>query len=300
MDAALPAKLRLVARDIKLSHTVFALPFALLAMALAAGSAGRLPTVTQVGLILACMVFARTVAMTVNRWADARFDAANPRTAGRALPSGRLTPRFMLAVAAASGLGFVAAAAGFYLADANPWPLVLSPLVLAYLAGYSFTKRFTSFCHIYLGSALALSPLAAAIAIEPAYLAHPAPWLLAALVAAWVAGFDIIYALQDVDVDRDAGLFSMPSRLGPGPALWISRGLHAAAAAAVITLAVVSPQLNALFAAAAAVTVALLVLEHALVWGSRQRHLHVAFFTLNGVISLLLGAAGIVDAVLRI
>ncbi|MFW6032211.1 MAG: UbiA-like polyprenyltransferase, partial [Phycisphaeraceae bacterium] len=294
---SLTSRLHAVARDIKLSHSVFALPFALLATFLAAGWTGRLPSLAELGLIVLCMVLARTVAMSINRWADASIDAANPRTAGRAIPRGAVSRGFVLGVAIACGAGFVLAAAGFWWLRANPWPVLLSPAVLAHLAAYSFTKRVTWGCHLVLGSALALSPLAASLAIEPGYLAALEPWLIAALVTAWVAGFDIIYALQDTEVDCEQGLFSMPSRLGVGPALWISRALHAFAAAALLHLGWHSDQLGGLFFAAAVATAALLILEHALVWGSKTHRIPLAFLTVNGVISLLLGAAGIAEVV---
>ncbi len=292
-------KLRAVAADIKLSHSVFALPFALLATFLAAAgpdvASPRWPALSVVLLIIACMVLARTMAMAMNRWADRVIDADNPRTAGRAIPSGRLSPRFMLATAIACAGLFTVAAAGFWFVDGNRWPVILAPLVLAWLAGYGYVKRFTALCHLYLGSALAISPVAASIAVEPGHLGQAAPWLLAAMVICWVAGFDIIYALQDVEVDRAQGLHSIPAKLGVEPALWVSRALHAAAAAALVALGWVTPQLGWLFAIGVWLTVALLVLEHALVWRSDERRIDMAFFTVNGVISLLLGALGIVD-----
>lgn len=303
MSAALPAepshglskKLAAVARDIKLSHTVFALPFALLAAFLSAGWAGRLPGVDEFVLIVVCMFFARTVAMTVNRLADAPLDASNPRTAGRALPSGRLDRRFVLATAGLCALLFIAACGGFWLLRGNAWPVILSPWVLAYLGGYSYTKHFTWLCHLYLGTALAFSPIAAVIAIAPGYLGHAGPWLLAGMVTCWVSGFDVIYALQDVEHDRALGLYSMPAKLGEENALWISRILHVCAAGCLIGVWHTSPALGGLFLAAACITVALLVLEHALVWRSKTHHIDVAFLTVNGVISLLLGAVGILE-----
>lgn len=288
-----------VARDIKLSHTIFALPFALLATFLAAGLVQRLPSLGEFGLILLCMVLARTFAMAVNRWADAGIDAQNARTLGRALPSGRVQRSTVLAIAGLCAAGFIKACVLFWLVFDNLWPAALSIPVLLVLAGYSFTKRFTWVCHLVLGFALALSPVAAAIAIEPGYLAQPTVWLLSAMVLAWVAGFDILYALQDTDADRELGLYSIPSRLGVGPALWISRGLHLCAAAALSATALVSAQLGTLFASAAGAAVALLLLEHLLVAGGETKRLNMAFFTVNGVISLLLGAAGIIDIVSR-
>jgi 4-hydroxybenzoate polyprenyltransferase len=291
-------------RDIKLSHSVFALPLALLATFLAAAdaSAGRphLPSAVALALIVACMVTARTVAMTVNRLVDAPLDAANPRTAGRAIPSGRLSRRFVAACALFAAALFVAATVPFWLRDHNPWPFLLAPAVLAWLCLYSFTKRFTWLCHLFLGSSLGLSPLAAALAIEPRYLARPEPYLLAGMVLCWVAGFDIIYALQDVAVDRAAGLYSMPARLGVGAALWISRSLHAASVALLLLLGHFSPSLGRGWAVGIAFIAVLLILEHALIWCSKTRHLDVAFFTVNGAVSLILGALGILDVVLRV
>lgn len=285
-----------IARDIKLSHSVFALPFAVLAMFLAAGWADRFPGFDEVGLIVLCMVLARTVAMAVNRWADGAIDASNPRTQGRAIPSGRVTSTMMLNVAILCGLGFIAAAGGFWVVRDNYWPVVLSPMVLAYLAGYSWTKRVTWLCHVYLGTALALSPLAAAIAIEPGYLCAPTVWLLALMVATWVAGFDVLYALQDMAVDRRDGLWSMPSRLGVGRSLWISRGLHAVTIAALFGVWWLGDGLLGLaFVTATAVTAGLLILEHIIAAGGRTTGIPRMFVTVNGLISIVLGAAGVFD-----
>ncbi|MEX0885714.1 MAG: UbiA-like polyprenyltransferase [Phycisphaeraceae bacterium] len=296
--ASLAERVTLLAGDIKLAHTVFALPFAVLATFLAAGSVGRWPHPGELGLIVVCMVLGRTVAMAVNRWADARIDATNPRTAGRAIPRGALSERFVLQSAIVCALGLVAGASGFWWVYANPWPMLLSPLVVFYLAAYSFTKRITWVCHLILGGALALSPLAASLALEPAYLARPPVYLLAGMVLCWVAGFDIIYALQDRNVDREQGLYSIPARFGAGGALWFSGVLHAGASALLVAVTLASGLLGAWFAAACAAAIVLLLIEHALVWGSRTNHLNVAFFTINGVISLLLGAAGVVDVLL--
>lgn len=292
------AKVGLLAADIKLSHTVFALPFALLGMALACGWAGRLPRWSEVGLILLCMVLARTFAMCVNRLADAQIDALNPRTQQRAVADGRVSRRFAAGTIAATAIGFILSTTGFWIMHDNPWPTWLALPVLGVLALYSFTKRFTWLCHVVLGFALALSPLAAALAMEADYLtAGAAPWLIAAMVLCWVAGFDVIYALQDVGVDRELGLRSMPASLGVVPALWISRGLHVSVLACLIAAWWSSPQLGVTFAIATALTAALLILEHALVWRSETHRIHMAFFTVNGIISLLLGAAGLWDIV---
>ncbi|MEQ9454219.1 MAG: UbiA-like polyprenyltransferase [Phycisphaeraceae bacterium] len=290
---------REIAADIKLAHTVFALPFALLGMMLAANAASRLPSLTEWALILFCMVTARTFAMTWNRWADGRLDAANPRTARRAVPTGRVSPTTMLAACLASAALLIFGAAGFLLLG-NPWPLIFSPLVILILALYSLTKRFTALCHAVLGVSLALSPLAAALAIEPAFLANPALWLLAGFVLTWVAGFDILYALADLEHDRTHRIHSIPSRLGLTGALWTSRTLHVLAAALLLTLAFTSPQLGRLFAIASGLCLGLLTLEHTLIARSPTKHLDTAFFTLNGIISLVLGIAGISDLLLNL
>jgi len=284
-----------VARDIKLSHTVFALPFALLATFLASSWDGRLPGWPAFVLILLCMFFARTVAMAVNRWADAGIDALNPRTAGRAVPSGRVSRGAVLSVAVLCAVCFILSAAGFWWLDGNTLPVLLSPLVLVVLCLYSYAKRFTWACHLILGFALAISPLAAVVAIEPGYLTQPTIWLLAAMVLCWVAGFDVIYALQDVEADKSQGLFSMPSRLGTEPALWVSRALHFSTIGFLVTAVSINPILGSLFAGAVALTALLLVIEHALVWRSETNHISMAFFTVNGIISILLGLAGTIE-----
>lgn len=298
--SSVAARLTALARDIKISHTVFAMPFALLATFLAAefgdgqGNAS-VPGVPTLALIVVCMVLARTMAMAFNRWADARIDSKNPRTAKRAVPSGKLSPAYMLGVSIVCAGLFIATCSGFWLINGNEWPIILSPAVAAFLIGYSFTKRFTWLCHLYLGTALAISPVAACIAVNPGYLSQAEPFLLAGMVICWVAGFDIIYALQDVETDRRDGINSMPANLGETTALWISRTLHLLCIVALIVLTVSSEQLGIGFRAGVVVAAALLVLEHALVWRSKTNHINMAFFTVNGVISLLLGGAGIVD-----
>ncbi|WP_432797313.1 UbiA-like polyprenyltransferase [Poriferisphaera sp. WC338] len=282
-------------RDIKLSHTVFALPFALLAMYIAAASIERFPLTSEFALVVACMFFARSAAMLSNRLLDMKIDAANPRTAGRAIPAGKLSAPFARLLILVCAVAFFISAAGFYYLHNNPWPLYLSPLVFIYLGFYSLTKRFTWLCHLYLGSSLAISPLAAALAIQPTSLFLPELWCLAAMVACWVAGFDIIYALQDVEFDKDNNIFSMPASLGVENALMCSRWLHATALFCLTTSIYFSHTLSLYFMIAAALTATLLLLEHTLVWKSKTNHIHHAFLTINGLISILLGAAGIVD-----
>jgi len=299
--AAQPAgTLRTVAIDIKLAHSVFALPFALLAAIMAAAPAGAVigwgRLGIQLALVVLAMVFARTTAMLSNRLLDREIDARNPRTAGRAIPSGRLpVRRAVAALGAASGL-FVVVCAAFGVLFDNWWPLMLAVPVLAWLSAYPLLKRFTVACHLYLGASLAISPLAAALAIEPTALTtQPALWWLAGMVLLWVAGFDVIYALQDASIDRVEGLHSIPGRFGERAARWISLLLHAGATACLIASWRVDPRFGVLFGIGVVLVAALLVYEHATVarWGTTR--IALAFFTVNGIISCLLGALGIVD-----
>ena len=282
-----------LAADIKLAHSVFALPFAVVGAAHAVRWRGALPSIAEVALILVCMVLARTAAMTVNRAADARLDAANPRTAGRAVPAGRVPRALAWGVAGVCGAAFVAASAGFIGTTDNPWPLILSPAVLAVLCGYSLTKRFTWLCHAVLGVALALSPPAAALALDPASLASPLPWLLAGYVAGWVAGFDIFYAEADAAHDRKAGINSVPARFGVGTGRALAAALHALASAALVTAVVSDPALGAVSALGVVLATALLVYEHVRV--RRHDHLEPVWFLINGVIALILGATLTLD-----
>ncbi|MEZ6235234.1 MAG: UbiA-like polyprenyltransferase [Phycisphaerales bacterium] len=295
------ASLLLAARDIKLAHSVFALPFAVLAAFLARDAAagwGRFAG--QLGLVVVCMVAARTWAMLFNRLVDRRFDAANPRTARRAVASGARGGGGAWGLAAGSAGLFVACAGLFGVLFANWWPAMLSVPVLAWIAFYSLTKRFTLLCHVFLGGALAASPLAAALAIEPGSLVgagSAALWWLSAMVLLWVAGFDVVYALQDIEFDRSAGLRSVPARLGWRGAAWVARGLHVLAAGALVMAWMAEARLGWVFGAAVVVVLGVLVLEHVVLARRGERGLEMAFFTLNGVVSCVLGAAGVVDVV---
>jgi 4-hydroxybenzoate polyprenyltransferase len=285
------AKLAHFAADIKISHTVFALPFALLSTFLAAGG---MPHWGQLGLILVCMVSARTVAMAANRLLDARLDALNPRTARRAIPSGRLSAPFVGAVALLCCATFLAACWGFLFWFGNPWPVYLGWAVLAFLSAYPLLKRFTRLCHYYLGAALALAPVCAWIAIRGSLDAPPL-WMAAAVLC-WTAGFDIIYACQDYHSDCEQGVFSVPAKLGIGPALWVARLTHAACVAFLLMLFLSArPPLGAVFLCGIGLVVVLLVVEHLLVRPDDLSKVSLAFFTVNGIISVVLGTLGIVD-----
>lgn len=274
MSAALVA----IVRDIKLSHSVFALPFA--ALGLLWGTRGEPPSLSLVLRIVAAMVFARSAAMAFNRLADHRFDATNPRTAERALPAGRVSRASMSMFVVVCSIGFVALASTF-----GRLCLWLSPVVLAVLFGYSLTKRVTRWAHLFVGLALALSPPAAYLAARGAIEADVVPvlWISLAVVG-WVAGFDVIYACQDVDHDRSEGLFSLPSRIGVMRALGIARGMHAVMVLALVGVGL-SAGLGALGWIGIGIVVALLVVEHSLVAGGDLSRLDAAFFTLNGVVS---------------
>lgn len=285
------SRLSLFAADIKLSHSIFAMPWALLAMFMATEAVA--PRFGQIVLIVVCMVLARTVAMGMNRLLDARLDRINPRTARRAIPSGRLSVVFVASVVIACSLGFIAACAGFgFLYDS--WiPVLASIPVLAFVSAYPFLKRFTGLCHYYLGAALALAPVCAWVAI--AGTLSPEPFLMAAAVMLWTAGFDIIYACQDYESDVATGVFSVPARVGIANALWFARITHLLCIGSLVALLVYSPQLGMLFGIGIGLASALMIVEHAIVRPDDLSKVNLAFFTINGVISVVLGVLGVVD-----
>jgi len=289
------SRLAIFAADIKISHTVFAMPWALLSMTLAAHRTPGGLTLAMVALILICMVTARTAAMSANRLLDAKLDALNPRTAGRAIPGGKLSARFVAAILFASCAGFIIACFGFQFCDRNPWPVIVSPLVLALLCAYPLLKRFTRLCHYWLGAALGLAPICAWVAVR-GDLAWP-PVVMSCAVLLWTAGFDIIYACQDFQSDRQLGVVSVPARIGIGPALWVSRFTHLLAVVALIALAIIVPEFGGLYRAAVVIAVLLLIVEHSLVRPGDLSKVGHAFFTVNGIISLLIGLLGIADVI---
>jgi 4-hydroxybenzoate polyprenyltransferase len=274
------AKLRTTLEMIKFEHSVFALPFALTGALLAARYAGQgWPEWRQIGWIVVAMVGARSAAMTMNRIADLEYDRRNPRTAGRPLVTGVLTLRFAWMFTLLASAVLVVAAW-----QLNRLALLLSPVALAALFTYSYTKRFTAYSHLVLGFCLGMAPAAAWIAITGAL-----DWrmlVLCAAVTLWVAGFDVLYALQDVDFDRRAGLHSIPEKFGIARALAMARGMHAGVVVLLAWLAW-SFQLAWPAWAGVAAVAALLVYEQSLVAPDDLSRLDAAFFTTNGFISIL-------------
>ena len=265
----------LYGRMIKFSHSVFALPFALASAALAARDGFRW---AQIAWIVVAMVGARSAAMGFNRLADHALDARNPRTAGRELPRGVLGRREVWALVLTSAAALVLAAAML-----GPLCLALSPVALAIILGYSYTKRFTALSHVVLGLALATAPVGAWLAIRGSF--SPIAVVIGLAVLAWVAGFDTIYSCQDADFDRQAGLHSLPARIGVGRALLAARAFHIAAVA---FLAAVYPlaNLHPIYLAGVAGIAALLAYEHSLVKADDLSRVDAAFFTLNGWVSV--------------
>ena len=268
--------LRVTLEMIKWEHSIFALPFALCGAMLAAGG---VPAWHQLAWIIVAMISARSAAMAFNRVADAAIDAANPRTQTRALPAGTLTPLFVTTFVVVSCAVFVLAAS-----QLNHLTLILSPLALGIVLLYSYTKRFTRWSHLVLGFALGIAPAAAWIAVRASF--DPRILLLTAAVTFWVGGFDVLYACQDFDFDREAGLHSLPRYFGIRAALVISRLFHVIMLLLLITL-VITFGLGK-FAIAGVVAVAiLLAYEHSLVSSHDLSKLNAAFFTMNGVISVV-------------
>ena len=261
---------------IKWEHSVFALPFALCGAMLAAGG---MPTAAQLGWILLCMVTARSAAMAFNRLADAQIDAANPRTATRAIPAGILSLRFVTLFVVVCCAVFVLAAA-----QLNRLTLYLSPVALALVTLYSFTKRFTRWSHLLLGFSLGVAPAAAWIAVRGSL--DPRILILTAAVTFWVGGFDVLYACQDIDFDRTYGLNSVPQAYGIRSALWFSRTLHLLMLALLLAL-VLTFGLGKLAVVGVMAVALLLAYEHSLVSANDLSKLNAAFFTMNGVIAVV-------------
>ena len=270
-------KLNTTLRMIKFEHTLFALPFAFLGAVLAADG---LPTVWQIVWITAAMFGARSAAMTFNRIIDKNFDAENPRTANRELPSGKLSVNFAWMFFASSVILFLLASY-----QLNWLTLALSPVALLSVLGYSYAKRFTSLAHLILGWALAISPTAAWIAVRGT-LDAPEPLLLSLLVMMWTAGFDVLYACQDFEFDKRAGLRSIPARFGIKNSLWIARSFHLQSFVVLLLLYLIT-NLGWLALFGVVSVGALMVYQHTLVKADDLSRMNAAFFTTNAMVSVI-------------
>lgn len=275
--------------DIKIAHTVFALPFALLSAHIAFISTGGYRWQTLMAILI-CMVTARTAAMSFNRYLDRNIDAVNPRTSGRSIPKGRVRPSDAVLIVIFCSVIFIAACA--YLGS---WPLGLSVPTLAFLLGYSFTKRFTVLTHLWLGVALAISPMGAWLAITGNW--NWLPVILSLAVAFWVTGFDIIYSLQDLEFDRKNCVFSIPMKFGPSRGLLITRILHVLSWMCMVYFGYAASIGWPWFAATAMVGI-ILVIEHSMVRPDDLSRVGFAFFTMNGIISILLYVSTLASSVL--
>jgi 4-hydroxybenzoate polyprenyltransferase len=281
---------------IRFEHTIFALPFAYLGMVLAANwppMAGgiKFPTLHQLVWITVAMASARTLAFALNRYADRFYDARNPRTANRPLPTGRLSPRATLGYGAVALL--VLAFAAWQL---NALTLKLLPGALLLLIGYSYTKRFTWLSHWVLGATDGLAPAGAWVAVRGAV--DPPAWLLWLAVTLWIAGFDLIYACQDTEFDRETGLYSVPARFGNAVALRLAQANHLLTVLALAAVGILM-SLGWVYWLGLAAVAGLLVYEHSLVSPTDLSRVNLAFFTINGYIALTIFAAALLDVTLR-
>ena len=283
-------KLKIILEMIKFEHTIFALPFAIMSAFIAADTEDRLPSLTEFGWILVAMVGARSCAMAFNRLADAEIDSQNTRTATRAIPAGLITKGAVWI--------FTLVSAGLLVCAAwrlNPLAFALSPVALAVIMGYSYTKRFTAFSHLWLGLALSISPVGAWIAIKGQF--DWTPIILCCVVLLWTAGFDIIYACQDVNFDRKHGLHSIPARIGIRWALWVSSALHVVAVFLLFCIPRFA-EMGHFYFVGVWIVVFIFIYEHAIVKPDDLSRVNLAFFTLNGMISLVLMALSIADILL--
>ena len=276
--------LRRLLEMIRFSHTIFAMPFALLSAALAWRD-DDFHAVDLLGILL-CLIFARSTAMAFNRIADRRIDALNPRTAQRHLPSGSLSLRLVVCFTILCAVCFIASTGLFLLREPpNRWPLYLSGPVLVFICAYSLTKRFTIAAHFWLGASLMLAPLAAWIAVRgPIDLATPL--VVGGAVLFWVSGFDILYACQDAVFDRKAKLASIPARIGIPASLKVALGCHIVMLGFLVLLAFVNPHLGTIYLSGIGIIAVLLAYEHWLVRPDDLTRVNKAFFQVNGIISI--------------
>jgi 4-hydroxybenzoate polyprenyltransferase len=277
-------------RLVKFSHTLFALPFAVASFFLAWRHSGEELSWWLLMWVVLAVVLARNTAMAFNRYADRRFDAENPRTRAREIPVGVIRPWAALTFVVANGLLFMIVAWMI-----NPLCFALSPVALMVILGYSLTKRFTALCHLILGTGLALAPLGAWLAVTGQF--HPLPILIAIAVLLWVAGFDIIYALQDEEYDTDAGLKSIPSAIGRKRALLISVILHTGSFVSITAASLVAGfQLLAL--TGTGIFGVLLIYQHLIISEKNLSKINIAFFTTNGVASIIWAMMVVLESVI--
>jgi len=272
---------------VKFSHTVFAMPFALAGYFLGATHPGYVFTLKTFLPVLACMVFARSAAMAFNRYADLRFDRLNPRTAEREIPTGKISQNQALAFVIISSLLFITSAALL-----NRLTLILSPVALIIILGYSYTKRFTPLCHLVLGLGLSLAPIGAYIAVTGTFALLPV--IYSFIVLTWVSGFDIIYSLQDDQFDRDAGLYSMPAVLSRKNALTVSVILHFASVLLVAAAGLIGLS-GLIFWIGALIFVVMLAYQHMIVKPDDLSRVNMAFSTTNGIAGVIFGLAVVLD-----
>jgi 4-hydroxybenzoate polyprenyltransferase len=295
-EGTIMALIRRLLEMIRFSHTLFALPFALMSAALA-WREEPFRWIDLVG-ILVCMIFARSAAMAFNRLVDREIDAKNPRTQNRHLPAGTLSFNAVLVFFVVCSAGFIGGAAIFTLRQPpNCWPIDLAAPVLLFICAYSLTKRFTALAHFWLGASLMLAPLAAWIAIR-GLVDLETPLVLGGAVLFWVAGFDILYACQDVEFDRQAKLASIPAKFGVKASLGIALICHVVMMGLLVALSFVNPRLGNIYLTGLAAIGVLLVYEHWLVQPDDLTRVNRAFFQVNGVISLGLLALALVQLAL--
>jgi len=285
-------KLTLVFKDIKLAHSLFALPFALLSAFLAKNG---IPSAREFAWIILAMVSARSGAMATNRVLDAEIDAKNPRTASRALPSGKLRKIEMWLFIVIAYALFI-----FSAYNLNRLCLLLSPVAILWISFYSLTKRFTRLSHFVLGMSLGIAPMGAWLAIDPSlkFQRILAPAFISAAVLLWVAGFDIIYSFQDIEIDKKQNLFSIPRFLGIAKSLWLCRGLHLISLL-LLTAPYVLLQLGPIYLMGLAIIAGLFIYEHSLLKPDDLSKLNVAFFNMNGWISVTFFIFGAIDILVR-
>jgi len=277
---------------VKFSHTIFAMPFAMIGFFMGVQENKNGLDWKLFGLVIVCMVTARNAAMGFNRYLDRNIDALNPRTINREIPSGQVRPSSALAFVIINALIF--SMATYFI---NPLCFMLSPVALAVVLGYSFTKRFTALCHLVLGIGLALAPIGAFLAVTGVF--RWLPVLYGFLVLCWVAGFDIIYALQDEEFDKSQDLHSIPSLLGKKNALWVAKILHLICAVLIIYCVYSGlqqyPTLGILHILGGGLFILFLIYQHSIVKPNDLQKVNLAFFTSNGVASVIFGLLFVID-----